>query len=326
LKYWGTICCCLALLSGASQSTVGLTGIPDTSFNIASEYRKHVPKYPQIRIVEAVKVEGVREKRNIPFAETGSRTLFLDAFYPSTKKKEKRTAIIILFGGGWRSGNRSLHHALAQKLAARGYACFTPDYRLSTEALYPAAVYDVKAAIRWVRLNAKKFQIDRSRVVIAGHSAGGELAAFMGSTNGMEKFEGNIGVRNTSSAVSAVINIDGTLAFIHPESGEGDDSKKISAATHWFGYPKTVNPALWKEASPLTHVGAYAAPILFLNSSVPRMHAGRDDYIRVLDKYWVQSSVKTFEDAPHSFCFFEPWFSPMVEEIDGFLKMVLAGR
>jgi len=157
--------------------------------------------------------------------------------------------------------------------------------------------------------------------VVAGHSAGGELAAFMGATNGIAKFEENFNP-NTSSRVNAVIDIDGILAFIHPESGEGDDSKRISAATYWFGYSKKEDPDMWKEASPLTHVGAQSAPTLFLNSSVQRMHAGREDYIKILNQYKIFNKVKTFEGAPHSFVFFDPWFEPMVNEIDDFLKTV----
>ena len=112
------------------------------------------------------------------------------------------------------------------------------------------------------------------------------------------------------------------LAFIHPESGEGDDSKRISAATNWFGYSKTENPRLWQEASSLSHVGKHSPPVLFINSGVDRMHAGRTDYINKLNELNIYSEVKTFEGAPHSFCLFEPWFQPTVKYIDNFLKKV----
>ena len=115
--------------------------------------------------------------------------------------------------------------------------------------------------------------------MLSGHSAGGELAAFMGATNGMAQFEGNGCYKNISSKANAVIDLDGTLAFTHPESGEGDDSKRISAATHWFGYSKTENPEIWKQAAPLTHVGKQMPPTQFINSGVSRMHAGREDFI-----------------------------------------------
>ena len=71
--------------------------------------------------------------------------------------------------------------------------------------------------------------------------------------------------------------------WLHPDGKEGDDSKGISAGTYWFGYSKAENPKLWEAASPLSYVSAQTPPTLFINSAVPWMHAGREDYIKVLD-------------------------------------------
>lgn len=306
-----------------SQSRAGITEKPDTSFSLYSAYVNTAKSHPETRIVPELSSHLYSSKRDISYCEVNERKLLMDVFYPKKQTKKKRIALIIIHGGGWRSGNRTMHYAMAQKLATRGYVCFTPEYRLSTEALYPAAVYDVKAAIRWVRQNANQFNIDTSKIVVAGHSAGGELAAFIGSTNGKPGFEGNQCNLNTSSRVDAVIDIDGILAFIHPESGEGDDSKRISAATYWFGYSRAENTGIWKEASPLSHAGVNTPPTLFLNSSVDRMHAGRNDYIKILDQYKIYTEVKTFEGAPHSFVLFHPWFDPTIKQMDRFLNKVL---
>src|SRR5205085_10837557 len=127
-----------------------------------------------------------------------------------------------IHGGGWRSGDRSMHHSLARRLAQMGYICITPEYQLSTEALYPAAVTDLKMVVRWTRSEAKNYNIDINRIVVAGHSAGGELAAFIGSTNDVKRYDEYAGgSKKFSTRVNAVIDIDGILAFIHPESGEG---------------------------------------------------------------------------------------------------------
>jgi acetyl esterase/lipase len=152
------------------------------------------------------------------------------------------------------------------------------------------------------------------------------LAAFMGTTGNMPLFEGGNCHINIGSQVNAVVDIDGTLSFDHPDGGEGDDSKRISAATYWFGYPKKENPVLWKAASPLSYVSSKTPPTLFLNSAVTRMHAGREDYIKVLDENKVYSEVHTFEGAPHSFCLFDPWFQPTVNYIDLFLKKVFNNK
>jgi pectinesterase len=305
-----------------SQSTAGITGKKDTSYSTYSAFEQTRKTHPGIRIVEEFKLKSVSEKRDITYCSLSNRKLLLDVFHPSNSAKKQFPAIVIIHGGGWRTGNRTQHYPLAQRLADLGYVCFTPEYRLSTEALYPAAVHDLKAALRWIHANAGHYAVDTTKIAVLGFSAGGELAAFLGTTISNPVYEGSACNLKNTGTFQAVIDIDGTLSFVHPESGEGDDSKRISAATHWFGYPKNENPRLWEEASPLTHVSKRTPSTLFINSSVDRMHAGRDDYIKVLNQHGIYSEVKTFEGAPHSFCLFDPWFEPTVKYVDQFLKKV----
>ncbi|MGZ3923118.1 MAG: alpha/beta hydrolase fold domain-containing protein [Flavisolibacter sp.] len=305
-----------------AQSKAGITGVADTSFTVYHEYNKLIKNYPHIKIINEFQSAAVSEKRNIAYCTLGQRKLLLDVFYPSAKPKQNRAAIMIIFGGGWRSGNRTQHYPLAQRLAQLGYVCFTPEYRLSTEALFPAAVYDLKSALRWIHANAKRYNVDTNKIAVMGFSAGGELAAFLGTTAGNPKFEGSECNLKSSSSVNAIVDLDGTLSFVHPESGEGDDSKRTSAATYWFGYSKKENPKLWQEASPLTYAGKDTPPTLFINSSVERMHAGRTDYLKILSENHIYSEVKSFPDAPHSFPLFDPWFESTVKYTDDFLRKV----
>lgn len=228
----------------------------------------------------------------------------------------------MIHGGGWRSGDRSHNYPLAGQLAAHGFVSIPIEYRLSIEALYPASVHDVKAVIRWVRANAKKYAINPNRMVVLGFSAGGQLAALIGTTNGKATFEGTGGNAKQSSAVQAIVDIDGLLAFVYPELIDSTDPKSIDAGTYWFGYRKTEKPELWQEASALTHIDQATPPILFLNSSVARMHAGRDDMIAKLKSFGIYSEVHTFPDAPHTFMFFNPWFTPTLTYITDFLHRV----
>jgi pectinesterase len=316
----------LLFVQSFCQSMAGVTGKPDTSYTTYSAYISSRKTHPNIKIVNEFHSKSVKEKRNITYCTTGERNLLLDVFYPSAKAKSKRAAIMIIHGGGWRSGNRTQHYPLAERLADLGYVCFTPEYRLSTEALYPAAVYDLKLALRWIHTNAKKYNIDTNKIAVLGFSAGGQLAALLGVTVGNSKFEAENCNLKSSSLVNAIVDLDGTLSFVHRESGEGDDTKKTSAATYWFGYSKKENPELWKEASPLTYVDKNTPPTLFINSSVERMHAGRNDFIKALNENHIYSEVKTFSDAPHSFPLFDPWFEPTVKYTDDFLKKVFATK
>jgi len=306
-----------------AQYLKGITNVRDTSFTNASAFKKTLKYFPQTTRVPELHFNNVMQKTDITYCSYGKRKMKLDIFYDKNAKK-KQTAIIIIHGGGWRSGSRQQHHQMAEKLASLGYVCFTPEYRLSTEALFPAAIYDLKACIRWVRENAVKYNINPDQITALGFSAGGELAAFMGTTANMPLFEGVVARSNSKSQVNAVVSIDGTLSFVHSESSEGDDSKNISAGTYWLGYSRKDNPKLWEAASPLSYVNASTPPTLFINSSIARMHAGRDDYRKVLNENGIYSEVHEFENSPHSFCLFNPWFEPTIQYIDNFLTKIFS--
>lgn len=312
---------CIGLQTNA-QSMEGVTGIRDTSYTTEKAFYNDVKTYPDIKVVEAFNFKSVLEVHDITYCTLGERKLQLDVFANRTRSKVRQTAILIVHGGGWRTGNRAQHYPMAQKLADLGYVCFTPEYRLSTEALFPAAVYDLKAAIRWVKANADKYNIAPDRIAVLGFSAGGALVAFLGTTGNMPLFEGYECNTEQSSEVKAVVDIDGILSFVHPESGEGDDSRNTSAATYWFGYPKLAKPLLWEAASALGYADQNTPPTLFINSSVQRMHAGREDYIAILQGHGIYSQTQQFDNAPHSFCLYHPWFDPTIATIDGFLKKV----
>lgn len=306
-------------LTTQAQIQPSPSGQPDTSFTVLCSYQKELKYHPEIRLADASVPAGVKKVSSKTYRKLDKgRELKLDLFYKD--QKNTRPAVLMVHGGGWRSGDRTHNYTLAQQLAARGYVAIPVEYRLSTEALYPAAVQDLKAAVSWVRTHAKDYQINPQQIAILGFSAGGQLAALIGTTNGNPKFEGPNQAQN--STVQGIIDIDGTLAFIHPESGEGDDSRSISAATYWFGYSKKEKPERWDEAGALNHAGPQTPPVLFLNSSVARMHAGREDFIQILNKHGIYSEVHTFENAPHTFLFFEPWFTPTLQYIDRFLQHI----
>ncbi|MBK1438930.1 alpha/beta hydrolase fold domain-containing protein [Parapedobacter sp. ISTM3] len=304
-----------------APNKAGLTGIRDTGFTPEKEFQRMLKSYPFIRLVREQPHQS-EVVRDVPYGDADNWELVAD-IYPAEGVEGKAPAVLLIFGGGWRSGDKRQLGPLAQRLAAEGFSCVTIDYRLSTHALYPAAVCDVKTALRWMHKHADSLRIDPHRIAVLGFSAGGQLAALAGTTAGNPELAlacGGVG----GDRVQAIIDIDGILAFIHPESGEGDDTKSTSAATYWFGYTKYERPDLWVEASPLTHVSENTPPTLFINSSVDRMHAGRDDFIRVLDEHGIYHERKVFADAPHSFCLFEPWFTPMLETITAFLNRVMA--
>ncbi len=303
-----------------AQSKKGLTYKPDTSFTKYQAVKWALSQSPNAKLAIAKEVKNITIKENVKYTTEAGMDLMLDIFSP--KNKKNAPCLIIIHGGGWRSGDRTHHHEMAKVLASRGYVVITPSYRLSTHALYPAAVVDAKTAIRWTRANAKSLGINSEKIAVAGFSAGGQMAALVGTTYDETLYDKSETLKNISSKVASVIDIDGILAYIHPESGEGDDSKNTSAATYWFGYNKTEKPELWNEASALNHVSAGDPPILFINSSQERMHAGREDFIQKLNGFVIHSEVHTF-NAPHTFCMLDEWFLPTIDLMDNFLKKTL---
>lgn len=303
-----------------AQSKKGLTYKTDTSFTKYQAVKWALSQSPNAKLAFSENVKNVIVKENIKYTTEEGMDLMLDVFSP--KNKQNAPCLIILHGGGWRSGDRTHHHEMAKVLASRGYVVITPSYRLSTHALYPAAMIDAKTAIRWTRAKAKSLEINPEKIAIAGFSAGGQMAALIGTTNDETLYDKSETFKNISSKVASVLDIDGILAYIHPESGEGDDSKNTSAATYYFGFSKTEKPELWNEASALNHVSAGDPPILFINSAQDRMHAGRQDFIKKLNVFGIYSEVHSF-NAPHTFCMLEEWFLPTIDLMDKFLIKTL---
>jgi acetyl esterase/lipase len=299
----------------------------DTSFTLDNTAPKVYKQYPHASLVPATLPVDVSAEENIVYARYGERRLHLDIFSPREKADLRYPGVILIHGGGWRSGNRQMEWPMAQYLATHGYVTATVEYRLSIEAQYPAGVHDLKGAIRWMRTNAAKYNIDPNKIAVYGCSAGGTLAAFLGTTGNTKQFEGSAGNADSSSAVQAVVDVDGVLDFTNPaESAKDNDPKKPSAGKSWFGASYKENPDIWKEASPINYINAKTAPILFVNSSLERFHAGRDEVIGQLNKFGIYSEVHTIADTPHPFWLFHPWFEETSAHIVKFLDKTLKGK
>ncbi|MCC9065660.1 alpha/beta hydrolase [Flavobacterium piscisymbiosum] len=304
----------LLVLLFVSQGIIAQGYSVDTSYTVKSTYVKLIKKYPFIKIAEANKGENDVQIENIVYYKEKNRVLHLDAFF--NKKEKNNPGVIMIHGGGWRSGNKNQMQVLAQEITSKGYSCFAIEYRLSLEAKYPQAIYDVKNAIKFIKDNAKKFHVDPDKIAVLGCSSGGQMAALIGTTNGNLVFEDAKYKSKSSSKVQAIIDVDGILAFKHPESEEGE------MAAFWLNGTYEENPENWKQASALSHVDKNTPPTLFINSSFDRFHAGRDDMIAILNQNKIYNEVKIIHNSPHSFWFFQPWLDETVEYTTQFLNRI----
>lgn len=143
-------------------------------------------------------------------------------------------------------------------------------------------------------------------------------------TANVKKFEGNEGNNNISSAVQAIIDMDGILDFRTPEESAGDNQPgKRSAGAYWFGKTFKKDSVLWIEASPIEYAGKNTPPILFINSAQPRFHAGRDQVISILKPFHIYTEVHTIPNSVHSFWQVHPWFDETLGYMIRFLDKVL---
>ena len=308
----------------SAQQLVTINGIPrDTSYTLYSAAKKMLKKFPDAKLVSRQLPVKVEEESNIVYVKIGKRELHLNVFYNKKAGGKEHPAILMIHGGGWTSGDTSLIIPMAEKLAAKGFVTVTPEYRLSPEALYPAAVTDLKAALRWMRANAEKYHIDKNKIAAYGCSSGGQLAALLGTTNSDKKFEGTEGSINYSSSIQAVVDVDGVIDFFGNGSKEvKNDPAKPSAAHRWFGVSAKENPQVWKDAGAYNHTSKKTPPIAFINSAVPRFHAGRDEMIQLLEKYNIYYEVHTLPNTIHTFWLFHPWFEKTLDYTTKFLNIV----
>lgn len=282
-------------------------------YTIATTYAKLKKEYPQIRPVTPLENPKSITVNNIPYRETAQQTLLADVFIPNSGKTEYG-AVLLIHGGGWISGSKENLKPLAQRLSENGYVAVSVNYSLSTQAEFPAAVIDLKEAVKWMRAHSKEFKIDPDRIAILGASAGAQLATLVGmSSSDPLFFDGN---KKFSDKVQGIINIDGITSFIHPEAQESEIAGK------WLGGLKDENYKNWKLASALEYVDKNSPPIVFINSSQDRFHAGRDDMIQQMEAYQIYTEVHTLKQSPHSFWLMHPWFEPTLEYCLRFLNRI----
>ncbi len=269
--------------------------------------------YPSISRVVSDTLTMIEARYGVVYSAAGGRPLCMDLFR-TRRITDTVPVILLLHGGGWRSGDRSMEVTMAKYLASKGFMTAAVEYRLSPEARYPAAIVDVKNALRWIREHAGEFGIDTNKIGLYGCSAGGHLASLIGMNDNDTDLP----------LIGAVVNVDGPLDLTDPEeSGKDTVPSKPSSCARWFGKTFAEAPELWKEASPVRHVSKRSAPTAFINSTQERYHVGRDAVIEQLDQYAISSEIHTMPDSPHSFWLFHPWFTRTLTWTSDFFDRIL---
>jgi acetyl esterase/lipase len=226
-----------------------------------------------------------RVVRDVEFARAGDTPLLLDLYLPEAK--ERASGLIVwVHGGAWRAGSRTSVDVVG--LTERGWAVASVDYRLSTQARFPAQIHDIKAAVRYLRARAAEHGYPPERIVIAGSSAGGHLAALVGVSNRHPELEGSIGGdTRTSSDVQAIVSLYGAsnLTSILAQSTPHGLSVRVPALELLLGAKPEAATSLAQLASPVFHVDAKDPP-LFL------MHGDQDNQMPINQSHELEGAYR----------------------------------
>jgi acetyl esterase/lipase/enterochelin esterase-like enzyme len=202
--------------------------------------------------------------RDIEFARIGARSLKLD-LYRREPATQPSPVVVWIHAGGWTAGDKEPTPAAA--LVTDGFAVASIEYRSSKEAPFPAQLADCKAAVRWLRANAAKYNLEPTQIGAWGHEAGGQLASLLGTTGDVRELEGDQGNLDQSSRVQAVVSFAGPadLSLLHKERGVS--AQAVAAAASLVGGPLDANTDKARRASPVEYVSKDDPPFLLVHGT-----------------------------------------------------------
>jgi len=205
---------------------------------------------------------------DVEYARASGVSLKLDIYLPKNVAKPY-PVVVWIHGDRWLGGSKE--EATAAFMTPTGYAVVSINYRLSHQALFPAQIYDCKAAIRWIRANAAKYGFKAQQIGAWGSSAGGHLAALLGVTSDVDSLEGRVGGNlQFSSRVQAVCDWFGPTNFLtlgnYPS--DIDHNSPTSPEALLIGGAIPANPAKARAASPIIYVSKGDAPFLIMHGTL----------------------------------------------------------
>ncbi len=251
--------------------------------------------------------ESIALTEKIECSKAGDYSVLLDIYVP--KAPGKYPGVLLIHGGGWRARQVESDKPLAERLALRGYVVAQVAYRLSTDAKYPAALHDCKAALRFMRAHALEYKIDPERIGVVGGSAGGHLSGLMAMTGGDKEFEGKGGEPEQATTVKACVVMAATMDLVASET-----MQKNERVAQFFG-PYSENKPVYVQASPITHVKAGSPPTLFIEGEKDTVKIGRPEMQEKLRALGIPTEAITLKGAPHPFWMKQPWLDETAKAI-----------
>ena len=270
---------------------------------------------------------------NLEYRSGPSASWKLDLAMPKTPASAARPAIVVIHGGGWIEGSRSSFSRAQERrpghiidFAKLGFVAVSIDYRLAKEAPFPAAIQDCKCAVRWLRANSEKYQIDPKRIGACGNSAGGHLALMLGMLDKSVGMEGDGPHQDQSSMVQAVVSDSGPIDLLHQY-----EHKQVHTAIESFlgGPPEGPRSAEYRRASPSNYISAKLPPLMLIYGAVDTQVGVEtsDRFVEALGRAGLKDisyyRLGTADHCPYSMVRV-PWLVPAVNEF--FIRTLGSGQ
>ncbi len=202
----------------------------------------------------------------------GDRKEKADLYLPmNVPAGQKAPALILIHGGGFNDGDKRRYREInfGTNAAKRGYLAMSINYKLRKtkgQVTWPQCIYDVKEAVRWLKLNADKYQIDPERIGALGGSAGGNLAFMLATTGPEDGFEGEGTRTNISTKIACGVDFYGAVDLMTYKSDRArPDTNKPEMAM--FNKTKAEAPDLYRRGSPTSYIRTNVAPLLMVHGT-----------------------------------------------------------
>lgn len=216
----------------------------------------------------------IEEYLSLNYAGTNNPRQELDLVIPKIKSKTPLPLVVFIHGGAWKGGDKRKSLPRVIPYAKKGaYAAASIGYRLSAEAIWPAQIHDCKAAIRYLKANATKYNIDPDRIGIWGSSAGGHLVSMLGTSDGVKEMDGSIGqYTSISTKVKCVVNFYGPTDFLVMDEhnfkpGAISHNSPQSPESLLIGGPIQKNKGKVQTANPISYIDSHDSPILIVHGN-----------------------------------------------------------
>ena len=274
---------------------------------------------------------------DIVYCKGGDQNLRLDIAWPVGFTRPT-PAIVFIHGGFWLNGDKTEFSKTIEDVAKHGYVAITIDYRLGSllgpfKNLFPASLEDSKCSVRWLRANAKKYNIDVDRIGAVGFSAGGSLALMMGNT--VNAYEGNGGYQKFDSSIKGVVNISGPTDLRKLVKKMGTSPDFVTAQIIYYtllrytGYTIAADKKAgvegpFRKASPTMYIDStkFIPPVLSLYGEKDKIigPSSGEFLDEPMKDEGFEHNMKVYEEGEHAFLFEDRWKDEVFNEIIQFFN------